>query len=219
MSNQQLFSLLFLFLNCSHAFSASLQSGDLLISEVMSNPSAVSDTNGEWFEIFNASAFAYNLNGLTIRDDGSNSHTINHSSDLFIDPGEYFVLGRNTDPLSNGGLSVGYTYTDFTLSNSSDQIVLLFDSIEITRLDYSGAPFGVAGVSAEITSQKSVTTQADFQTTQNYQYGDGDYGTPGRPGSFELTSAASVPLPGAIWLFASAALISLRAMKPANSNS
>lgn len=198
MSNQQLFALLILFLSCSDAFSASLQSGDIIISEVMSNPAAVSDANGEWFEIFNASAFIHNLNGLTIRDNGSNNHTINHSTDLFIDPGEYLVLGRNVDPLSNGGLTIDYAYTGFTLSNSSDQIILIFDSMEISRLNYNSTPFGIAGVSAEIKNHKSVSTQADYQATQNFQYGNGDFGTPGRAGSFELTHASSVPVPGAI---------------------
>ena len=212
MSNLRLLILLVFLFNYSQAFAASLQTGDLLISEVMSNPNAVSDTNGEWFEIFNASASTHDLNGLIIRDNGSNSHTINNGTSLLINPGEYFVLGRNTDTLSNGGLALDYSYSNFTLSNTSDQIILLFGTIEIANLNYNGAPFGTTGVSTEITNQKSVTTQADFQLTQNIQYGDGDFGTPGNAGSFELISSASVPIPGAIWLFASAALISLRAI-------
>lgn len=214
MNYQRLFISIVLIITCSHAFSASLQSGDLLISEVMSNPAAVSDTHGEWFEIFNASASIHDLNGLVISDDGSNSHTINNASSLFINPGDYLVLGRNDDSLINGGLILDYVYSNFTLANTTDQIILLYDSIEIARLDYNGAPFGMAGVSAEITAQKSVTTQADYQATAITQYGDGDFGTPGSMGSFELTSGASpVPLPGAVWLFASASLIGLRAIR------
>ena len=95
-----------------------------------------------------------------------------------------------------------------------DQIILLFDSVEIARLEYNGTPFGIAGVSAEITAQKSVTTEADYQATEMIQYGDGDFGTPGSTGSFQLTSGASpVPLPGAVWLFASAAILGLRAFR------
>ena len=211
---QKIFTSLVLFISCSHTVSASLQPGDLLISEVMSNPDAVSDANGEWFEIFNASASTHDLNGLVISDNGSNSHTVNNATSLFINPGDYFVLGRNADNLNNGGLTLDYMYSNFTLSNSMDQIILLFDSIEIARLEYNGTPFGIAGVSAEITAQKSVTTQADYQATEIIQYGDGDFGTPGSAGSFQLTSGASpVPLPGAVWLFASAAMIGIRAVK------
>jgi hypothetical protein len=211
---QKIITSILLLITCSHSFSASLQSGDLLISEVMSNPSAVSDTNGEWFEIFNASASIHDLNGLIISDDGSNSHTINNASSLFINPGDYLVLGRNDDSLINGGLILDYVYSNFTLSNTTDQIILLYDSIEIARLEYNGAPFGIAGISAEITAQKSVTTQADYQATEITQYGDGDFGTPGSTGSFELTSEASpVPIPGAVWLFASASLIGFRVIR------
>ncbi|MEM8844210.1 MAG: lamin tail domain-containing protein [Pseudomonadota bacterium] len=218
MNKYQILILLVVFLTHTQAYSASLKIGDLLISEVMSNPSAVSDTNGEWFEIFNASATTHNLNGLLIRDNGSNSHTIDNGTGLFINPGQYLLLGRNNDILSNGGLLIDYQYSNFTLSNSTDQIILLFDANEIASLDYSGAPFGESGVSAEITNQASVTTQVDYRLTQDLQYGNGDFGTPGSAGSFDLTSAANVPVPGAIWLFASATLISLRNVRRAHLN-
>ncbi|MEM7304090.1 MAG: lamin tail domain-containing protein [Pseudomonadota bacterium] len=198
----------------SHAHSANLQAGDLIISEIMSNPAAVSDTNGEWFEIFNASASTHDLNGLILSDEGSNSHAIDNTGSLFINPGEYLLLGRNPDSSFNGGLNLDYAYSNFTLSNSTDQIILLFDSVEIARLDYNGAPFGIAGSSAEIIAQKSISNETDYQAVDILQYGDGDFGTPGTAGSFELVSGASnVPLPGALWLFASVSLIGLRALK------
>ena len=69
-------SSLVLFSNLSHA---AVTTGDLLITEIMANPAAVSDSNGEWFEIFNTSSNAINLNGLIIKDNGSNLHIIDHS--------------------------------------------------------------------------------------------------------------------------------------------
>ena len=48
----------------------------LVINEIMQNPSAVSDSNGEWFEIYNPTDAEVDINGWTIRDDGSNSHVI-----------------------------------------------------------------------------------------------------------------------------------------------
>ena len=44
--------------------------GELIVTEVMNNPSAVSDETGEWIEIFNISESAINLQGLTISDAG-----------------------------------------------------------------------------------------------------------------------------------------------------
>ena len=145
----------------SHA--ATIQAGDLLISEVMANPSAVSDANGEWFELFNASANSIDINGFTISDDGSNSHQINNGSSLFIAPGAYFVLGRNGDITENGGYTADYVYNNFTLGNSLDQIILSNNTNEIIRLNYTGAPFGTTGVSAELINQLINPNESNYQ--------------------------------------------------------
>lgn len=195
----------------SHA--ASIQVGDILISEVMANPSSVSDANGEWFEIFNTSANTIDLNGITISDDSSNTHLINNVSGLLIAPGAYLVLGRNGDPSNNGGYTAQYVYNNFSLSNTLDQLVLLEDDIEIARLDYTGFPFGSAGISAELINQFIEPEQSDYQLTQNSQYGLGDFGTPGSSGSLELTHASSVPIPSAIWLFSSALFVLCKKIK------
>ena len=197
----------------TNAYATSIQPGDLLISEIMANPNAVADSNGEWFEIFNASANSIDLNGLTISDDGSNSHTINAGGSLFITPGEYFVLGNNADVMSNGGYFSNYEYSGFSLSNSSDQIIIQDNNFEIARLEYTGSPFGVSGFSSELINQTINPDQTAYATSPNelaFQYGDGDFGTPGTSGSLILSSNAPVPIPGAIWLFASALIVGIR---------
>ena len=200
----RLFFVTFILTTFTTAYSATIQPGDLLISEVMANPSAVSDTNGEWFELFNASSSTINLNGMTLSDDNSNSHQIDNGASLLIPAGGYLVLARNDNQNENGGFLADYVYSDFTLGNSSDQIILSLDSIEITRLDYSGSPFGIAGISAELINQTANPQSSDYQLTQNSTYGLGDIGTPGGVGSVALESASPVPLPSALWLFISA---------------
>ena len=205
------FSLPILFF--SNAFAATINSNDLLISEVMANPAAVSDSNGEWFEIFNASMLSINLNGLVISDNGSNNHTIDAGQSLLIAPGDYFVLGNNGDPDSNGGYNADYVYNGFSLTNSNDQISIRNDRIEITRLEYSGSPFGIAGFSAELLAQVLAPAADQYGVTPNetiYQYGDGDFGTPGSAGTVNLTVYTPVPLPGTIWLMATALLLAVK---------
>lgn len=200
---------------CTQAALASIQSGELLISEVMANPSAVSDSNGEWFELFNSSTSTIDLNGITISDDGANSHTISASDPLLIEPGTYFVLGNNGDTSVNGGYIADYVYSGFNLINSSDQIVLTEDNFEIARLDYSGTPFGVAGISAELINQVFNPGQSNYAVTANditFQYGDGDFGTPGATGSIILTATSPIPIPGAIWLFGSVLVLGIRGL-------
>lgn len=179
---------------------AAISAGDLVITELMANPASVSDTTGEWFEIYNRSGMTLDLEGLVIRDNGSNNHTVSGSLQMLAD--SYLVFGRSADSAVNGGYVANYAYTNFTLGNSSDDIVLEFGGIIIDSLSYAGdSNFGVAGVSTELTSLGFLATPAGFV------YGDGDIGTPGFAGSdlnLDLNATAPVPLPGAGWLLASA---------------
>jgi len=173
---------------------------DLLITEVMANPFQVSDANGEWFELFNPTASSINLKGMTLSDDGSNSHTIPTDNDLFIASGQYFVMGKNGDSTTNGGVTADYVYNSFTLGNSGDQIVFSSGITELLRLNYS-ADFDVAGQSMELMSL-SMTEASYALTHAGFSYGLGDIGTPGMAGSF-TPAPAPVPLPAAVWLFGS----------------
>lgn len=177
----------------AHAASVS----DLYISEVMANPGAVADTAGEWFELYNPTTEAISLTGITVSDDGSNSFTIGTAS---ITSGQYFVLARNGDTASNGGFTADYVYSNFSLNNSTDQIVLSFNATELLRLDYASAGFAAAGRSMELTGLPM--TDANYSLTDSLlSYGLGDIGTPGAAGTF--TPPATVPLPAAAWLFGS----------------
>ncbi|RKY54668.1 MAG: hypothetical protein DRP89_04720, partial [Candidatus Neomarinimicrobiota bacterium] len=79
---------------------------ELVINEIMQNPNAVSDANGEWFEIVNIGSREVNLNGWTIKDNDTNSHLI--SGSVIVPVGGFVVLGKNCDSLSNGGVSIDY---------------------------------------------------------------------------------------------------------------
>ena len=173
-----------------------LLAGELIISEVMANPAAVSDTNGEWFELYNRTDSSIDLNGLNFYDSGSNSHTISES--LFIEASSYLVLGRNSDAAINGGLTVDYVYSNFTLGNSSDDIFIDFMGIQLAALSYDNdGVFGVAGISAQWLGSGYGLTPGSFS------YGAGDIGTPGSQGSYDIPPAAAVPIPASGWLLAS----------------
>ncbi len=177
--------------------------GDLLISEVMANPSAVSDRVGEWFELFNPTPDSLILNNLVISDNGSNTHQIDTGSDLLINSGQYLVLARNGDININGGVVADYVYSGFTLGNTSDAIIISSADTEITRLEYNRG-FSGMGESTELLGLSSEIE--NYQPTPDtFIYGAGDIGTPGTAGSSEL-KVSSVPVPAAIWLFGSGLL-------------
>jgi len=80
--------------------------GDIIITEIMQNPSTVADTNGEWFELYNTTDSAIDLDGWVIKDDGTNTHTI--SGTLVVPAKEFKVLGIKSDVSINGGVSINY---------------------------------------------------------------------------------------------------------------
>jgi hypothetical protein len=188
-----------LFTNLSQAGMIS----DLLISEVMVNPAALSDTRGEWFELYNPTSEAINLREITIGDDGSDRHRI--ESDLLVLPGEYLTLARYLDP----GFVPDYVYDGFTLSNSGDEIVFSDGVSELLRLNFGG-DFDVAGRSRELAGLPMLASDYEL-TLESFSYGFGDIGTPGAAGSTSLGLSpeplpAAVPVPATVWLFASGLL-------------
>lgn len=116
-------------------------SAQIVITEIMQNPGDVSDPNGEWFEIFNNSASPVDLNGWTIKDNGTDLHVIDNGGPLVIAANGYMVLGRNADQGTNGGVPVDYQWSSFTLGNADDEIIILDGSLnEIDRVEWDGGP-------------------------------------------------------------------------------
>ncbi len=114
----------------------------LVVTEFMKDPAAVTDTRGEWFEVFNLSPVALDLDGWTLRDDGTNSTVLVAPGGAgVVPPGGFLVLGRNADPGLNGGVAIDIVYSGFTLANGADEIVLEAPGgFEIDRVDYGDGP-------------------------------------------------------------------------------
>jgi hypothetical protein len=158
--------------------------GEILISEIMVNPDAVSDANGEWFEIWNATNHDLLLNGLTIKDGGSNKHLVVSTGKLIITANEYWVLARNGDILTNGGALVKYTFQNFTLSNTSDQIIITApDGTLIDQVSYGAGWPIVSGASMELQPDFlsfGGNDLADHWHQAKLTFGRGDKGSPGQ---------------------------------------
>ena len=156
---------------------------DLIISEIMQNPAAVSDANGEWLELYNAGDASFNLDGCILRDLGTDNHTINNGGPLVITPGAYLVLGRNGSSGSNGGLAVDYEYTGFTLGNTADEVILDCDGAEIDRVVYDGGPDfpDPTGASMQLLSPSLDNNNGGnwCEATGPWPGSNGDFGTPG----------------------------------------
>ena len=159
-----------------------LTEGDLFITEIMKDPAAVADDDGEWFEITNASAYDINLAGAVLLDLDGDWATV--ATDVWISPGEYAVLAADADPLINGGVDVDYAYGDgWYLSNTDDEIVINHHGVELDRVVYADPdwPDG-EGQSMSLDPNHHDAAANDDSThwcAGADSFGDGDLGTPG----------------------------------------
>jgi len=155
----------------------------LVINEIMQNPSAVLDDAGEWFEIYNPTGTAVDIDGWTIRDDGIDNHLIDNGGPLTVPAGGYVVLGNNVDSGTNGGVTVDYSYGGgFFLSNGADELILEDGGLnEVDRVEWDGGP---AFPDPNGASMSLINPALDNNVGANWceastPYGDGDLGTPG----------------------------------------
>jgi hypothetical protein len=115
-----------------------ISAGDIIITEIMANPKAVGDSDGEWFEIYNTRLDNVNLDGWKISDQGSDSFTI--SEELIIPAGSHIVFCVNGDTSTNGVVNCDYVYSskDFKLTNSEDEIIIKSpDNTLIDKVTYT----------------------------------------------------------------------------------
>jgi mono/diheme cytochrome c family protein len=167
---------------------AELLPGDLVITEVMQNPSAVSDSAGEWFEVYNASGMDIDLNDLEIGDEDNWSTTTVVGSTMVL-AGQYIVFAEESDIVTNGGVSADYDYSSsFALGNSSDELILSVGGLIIDEIWYdngatfpdpSGASMSLSGDAMDVLLNDDGANWCEGVDA----YGDGDLGTPGAENS------------------------------------
>jgi len=186
---------------------ADLAPNDLVVTEYLANPIGISDTSGEYFEVYNTTLNDIDLAGLVVRDDGSNAFTV---TALVVTAGGFAVFA-NSDGAALG-LTPSYVYGGaMSLTNGDDEIGLYRpDDALINKVVYSdGDSFG-AGVAHELdvlsASLPSVT--AGPAAGSNFVAATamlnlGNFGSPGAAGN-TLLAAPAVPLPAGVWLLSSA---------------
>ncbi|MBN2798203.1 MAG: lamin tail domain-containing protein [Deltaproteobacteria bacterium] len=99
--------------------------GDLLITEVMVNPLAVSDAQGEWFEVQNTSGAVRDLLGLWI--DSGVGERFRIGTSLRLEPGALAVIGAWDASAENGGVAVALTWEGLVLDNQVDSLRLVLE--------------------------------------------------------------------------------------------
>lgn len=169
-----------------------LVEGDLVISEFISNPKMVSDTNGEWIELYNPTQKDHILDGLEVVT-GKGSHIVIGDHDgtgtpLVVKAGSYVVLGASATETLNGGVKVDYVWHGLGLTNPTGSIKLLWNGKSIDELQYDSAKDGwpafKAGRAMSLSEGLELSNSnhlGDSWCNAETMYGMGDYGTPGKP--------------------------------------
>ena len=153
---------------------------DIVINEIMQDPTAVDDRYGEWFELYNTTDQPIDLEGCVVSDNGSDSFTITGS--LVAPAHGYLVLAKNGNTGTNGGVDVDYAYNShMDLTNNDDEIILTCDGAEMDRVEYDGGPNfpDLDGASMILNNPSSDNNVGSNWCVSTTSYGDGDLGTPG----------------------------------------
>lgn len=128
--------------NCLSATDGSEGSGagDVIITEFLANPAAVTDNNGEWIEFHNTTAKPVDLKGWILQD-SVGSHVI--GSTVTIPVHGYVVLSKSGSSVNGlpGAYPSAYVYgSGITLSNGGDTITLLDTSgLQVSQVQFSAA--------------------------------------------------------------------------------
>lgn len=149
--------------------------GDLEITELMPNPDAVEDTDGEWFEILVKSNG--DLNGLEIGKAGAVEDVVEFgdapgfASDacIAVTAGQSVVFARSDDPLVNGGLPQVDVLYEMSLNNSSSDLTIGYGGMVWDMAMWTTSSAGAS------LSKDALANWCDGVDP----YGDGDLGTPG----------------------------------------
>ncbi|MBW2278493.1 MAG: lamin tail domain-containing protein [Deltaproteobacteria bacterium] len=124
---------------------ANLLAGDLVVTEIMANPEG-DDEGNEWFEIYNATSAALDLNGLVLiesKEDltGDSRYVMRQQ---IIEPGDYLVLGGVATEFKPAHVDYGYGDGLDGLNNTAGRLALQCGSIEVDEVIHGEATSGKA---------------------------------------------------------------------------
>ena len=159
--------------------------GQLVISELMADPTQVTDSAGEWVELYARAAI--DLNGVQVSSGAGGVRTLSAPTCLRVPAGSFAVLARNRDPALNGGITGAVDTFGFGLSQSAatndapHSLALLVQGTEIDRMTWTSAAAGASTqLSAIALSGPPAEAPTGFCVTPpTATYGLGDRGTPG----------------------------------------
>lgn len=159
--------------------------GQVVFTELMPNPSLITDDLGEWIELANVGTEPVDLEGCVLYGDVDDEDVVDTGAPIIVPPGGLVVLGKVVDPAQNGGVA-GVVYgfgTAYSLTNTGDRVELACGGATIDEVVYLDTwPF-TAGAAMQLSSAALDAVANDAQgswCTATAAYGVGELGTPGQ---------------------------------------
>ena len=158
-----------------------LTTGDVIITEVMNNPSSVDDADGEWFELYNTTANDINLLGLEIYD-VQLQHTISES--VIVPSNGYVVLGRNADLTTNGGVALDYEFSSILINNTTETLGIMNATQTLDEVAWVDGDLMPSTAGSSLTLSSDYLNDVDNDNNEFWcesitEMSNGEYGTPG----------------------------------------
>lgn len=162
----------------------------IVVSEVLADPGAVPDDDGEWIELYNAGDAPAELRGWRLASRSDPGHAIARS--LTVRPGAAVVLARSAVQRRNGGVRVDHAYgSGVSLANASDWIVVRdARGATVDSVAWSAPPRRGASWALRTLAGARADAGGPAWTVSTAKFGRGDRGTPGRVEGLE---GAAVP--------------------------
>lgn len=171
-----------------------LTSGSLLLTEILFNPSATGDGDGEWFEFRVDHATPIDLEGLVVSgfvEGTATVETFTVTEHLIHQPGDYVVFAVEDDPTQNGNVDAQWDWSNFNLFNNSDTLELLtpsavqIDTVSwdngVTFPDPSGASMVLEPTLPYATVANNDLGSSWCEANVAWPGSAGDFGSPGQP--------------------------------------
>lgn len=150
--------------------------GDLWITEFMADPSAVGDTDGEWFEVYANAPF--DLNALEFGRDEEVEEVIELDACAPVDAGEYILFAKNAEAATNGGLPAVDYEVGLSLLNGDGALFVATSGQVLDEVLWTGTEGGASrALDPSVSGPEANDDEANWCDGAD-AYGDGDLGTP-----------------------------------------
>jgi hypothetical protein len=114
---------------------------DMMIGMVMITEIMADGEQGQWFELYNPTPSPFDLNGLMVYDDEYDMFMV--SSTLFIQSGQFLILGSSDAQTAGSGIALDYAYDpiEFNIQPGTDAVNLGYNGEALDGVSFTEGTF------------------------------------------------------------------------------